>query len=56
MTSVVLAHISKAAVFAEYPLCAVNYGEHRGDAQDLILPSQESTVWQEDSELGAIVV
>lgn len=46
VTSVVLPHISKAAMFAEYLLCAVKYGEHRGDAQDLILPLKESTVWQ----------
>jgi len=46
VTSVVFPHISKAAVFAEYLLCAVNYGEHREGAQDLILPFQESTAWQ----------
>lgn len=32
VTSVVLSHISKAAIFAEYLLCAVNCGEHREDA------------------------
>ena len=46
VTSVVLLHISKAAMFAEYLSCAVNYGEHREKAQDLILPFKESTVWQ----------
>lgn len=47
MTSVVLAHISKATMHSlEYLFCAMNCGDQREDVPDLVSSCKESTLWQ----------